>query len=350
MNRIDGIPTEFKWKIFPRITTLGLLEESQRLMTDLQCEPEDFTDKIIFMSMYNDIEWKAIRNKERKTSHWQLQIMLANSLAVIGLSCLHWPTRRMMDKFLRIWSPNISSFQCLWERELRSNGGSTKSIHFNGSHENIKLPHRTVISANQSSIYGAIADLCNEVPKDFGARRNPAAPNHLDTMEILTDLSIAENIYQCTATGKPSARIRAKIRTIVRNPSKKQHFVLMRVWSLSNKDNTSILLTQKKDKRCNTYAENVRCFAMKKDSYRRMDGFSRKRESAQSWTWKFAIMMIDTVLKFKFHLCFKTIPFLEVSIVNGVDKYVTESMLTTEEEDTASANTIAKQDQGRSPQ
>ena len=64
MNRIDGMPTEFEWKIFPAIMTLGLLEKIQSLMRDLQCEPEDFTDRIIFMSMYNDIEWRAKGNKE----------------------------------------------------------------------------------------------------------------------------------------------------------------------------------------------------------------------------------------------------------------------------------------------
>ena len=47
------------------ITTLCLFEKIQNLMTDLQCEPEHFKDRIIFMSMYNDIEWKAKRNKER---------------------------------------------------------------------------------------------------------------------------------------------------------------------------------------------------------------------------------------------------------------------------------------------
>ena len=52
-------------EIFPRIMTLGLLEKIQSLMRDLQCKPEDFTDRIIFMSMYNDIEWGAEGNKER---------------------------------------------------------------------------------------------------------------------------------------------------------------------------------------------------------------------------------------------------------------------------------------------
>ena len=32
MNRIDIVPTEFEWKIFPRTTTLGLIEKIQSLM------------------------------------------------------------------------------------------------------------------------------------------------------------------------------------------------------------------------------------------------------------------------------------------------------------------------------
>ena len=62
MNRIDGMPTEFEW--FPGITTLGLLEKIQSLMRDLQCEPEHFKGRIIFMSMYNDMTWQEKGNKE----------------------------------------------------------------------------------------------------------------------------------------------------------------------------------------------------------------------------------------------------------------------------------------------
>ena len=65
MNRIDGMPTEFEWKIFTGITALGLLEKIQKLMTDLQCEPEHFTGKIIFMSMFHDTEWRVKGNTER---------------------------------------------------------------------------------------------------------------------------------------------------------------------------------------------------------------------------------------------------------------------------------------------
>ena len=52
LDRIDGEPMELEWKNFPGFTTLGILDEIQKVMGELQCEPENFTDKIIFMSMF----------------------------------------------------------------------------------------------------------------------------------------------------------------------------------------------------------------------------------------------------------------------------------------------------------
>ena len=41
-----------------------------------------------------------------------------------------------------------------------------------------------MVSANQLSVYGAIADFCNELSEDLGASGKPAALDHLETMEI----------------------------------------------------------------------------------------------------------------------------------------------------------------------
>ena len=54
MNRIDGMPTKFDWEIFPGITTFCLLEKIQSIMRYQQCDPENFIDRIIFMSMCRD--------------------------------------------------------------------------------------------------------------------------------------------------------------------------------------------------------------------------------------------------------------------------------------------------------
>ena len=51
--------------------------------------------------------------------------------------------------------------------EMKSKGGGKKTIHYNGSEENVELILRTIISANQFSIYGAVADLCNDLDPDY---------------------------------------------------------------------------------------------------------------------------------------------------------------------------------------
>ena len=56
---------EFEWKIFPGFTTLGILEEIQKYLTELQCGLEQFNDRIIFMSMYNDIVCGEEGNTEK---------------------------------------------------------------------------------------------------------------------------------------------------------------------------------------------------------------------------------------------------------------------------------------------
>ena len=43
---------------------MGILEQIQQMMRELRCKPENFTVRIIFMSMFNDIVWDAKGNEE----------------------------------------------------------------------------------------------------------------------------------------------------------------------------------------------------------------------------------------------------------------------------------------------
>ena len=66
---------------------------------------------------------------------------------------------------------------------------------FNGSEQNVESIVRTVISANQLAIYGAVADMCREVSKDIMASGKPeahAAQDPLETIEIPTELPTAD--------------------------------------------------------------------------------------------------------------------------------------------------------------
>ena len=126
MNRIDGMPTEFEWKIFPGIMTLGLLEKIQSLMRDLQCELEHFTDTIIFMSMYNDIEWGA-----KARGHWSF-LEPGSEKKWYGTytdkpdGSWDQTAENMMSNFSDSRHPS-SAFE---RGELRSKGGGKKSLHF----------------------------------------------------------------------------------------------------------------------------------------------------------------------------------------------------------------------------
>ena len=99
----------------------------------------------------------------------------------------------MMENFLSILSSDISSLQCLCEKRITKQSREKKNQYFNGSTENIELLLRTVISAIQLSIYGAITELCDEVPKDLRAPGKPAAPDHLEKKHIPADLSKVDN-------------------------------------------------------------------------------------------------------------------------------------------------------------
>ena len=64
----------FEWNIFPGFTTLQLVRE---VLSRLSVEPENFTGRIIFMSMFNDISWGCKDNEKECESSAQLVSLYA---------------------------------------------------------------------------------------------------------------------------------------------------------------------------------------------------------------------------------------------------------------------------------
>ena len=77
LDKIDGEPMEFKWNIFPGFTTLQLVREVQELLSRLSVQPENFTGRIIFMSMFNDISWGSEGNEKECESSAQIVSLYA---------------------------------------------------------------------------------------------------------------------------------------------------------------------------------------------------------------------------------------------------------------------------------
>ena len=105
-----------------------------------------------------------------------------------------WDTtaERMMLDFAESSHPIFRATSALERGEFKSKGKGNMSIHFTGSEENIELNLRTFISANQLSVYGAVADLCKELSKDSRASEKPNANEDSESMEISTELPVAD--------------------------------------------------------------------------------------------------------------------------------------------------------------
>ena len=163
-------------------------------------EPEQVKDRIIFMSMYNDIAWDEKGNQETFENHSQTVANYARKFLRGHWSFLRLGSEKkwcgtctgrpdgswdktaepMMLNFSGSGHPIFRASSAFERGELRSKGGGKKSIHFNGGNENIELFLRTVISANQLSLYRAAADLWNELSGNLKASGKPEAPAYQD--------------------------------------------------------------------------------------------------------------------------------------------------------------------------
>ena len=204
----DGV----REKNIPRIATLGLLEKIQSLMRDLKCELEHSKDRIIFMSMYNDIEWGGRGNPEicehnsqtvasyaRKypRGHWSFlgpgsEKKFYGTYSDKPDGAWDKTAGQMMLNFAETSHPVVRASSAFERGELKSKGGGKKSIHFNGSSEHVELLLRMAISANQLSVYGAVADLCRELSKDTTASGKLQAHDPLETMKMPIDPPTAD--------------------------------------------------------------------------------------------------------------------------------------------------------------
>ena len=146
-RRTEGIRVEY----FPRIHHIAACPWSPRVSCQkMSKQPEEFTGRIIFMSMFNDISWWSKDNEQE----WELSANLVSRLDARGFSPGRW-------SFLGPGSEKkLPQVHCP-RGTLKSKGGGKLSIHFCAD-EGTETVFRTNISVNQLSIYGADSDLCEE--------------------------------------------------------------------------------------------------------------------------------------------------------------------------------------------
>ena len=198
-----------------------------------------------------------------------------------------------------------------------------------------------MICANRLSVYGAIADLRNELSKDLKASEKPAAPDHSETMEI--------PIWSlCWRNSDPNAQH-------LRNLSQE---CVRKFAQLSEDQKLSKLCS---DAGFKLVERGPYFYSLETEEGQQMQHVCREytmprnEKETRIRGWILKNTRIGPVLNMKvcrhedrnsievlLQSLFQDRTTSWVRLVSGVDKYVTESMLSKEEEDMASVKPIAK--------
>ena len=102
----DGETFEFEWYIFSGRTTVGLLIEIQIKMTTRGIRPE----RIIFMSIFNDIDWTKIGNYKKAFFFFEIsngeRLRKEISIGTLVFSRSWWrSTLKVNEQSYRILAP-----------------------------------------------------------------------------------------------------------------------------------------------------------------------------------------------------------------------------------------------------
>ena len=179
---INGEPTEFEWKIFSGFTTLQLCGKVTDLLSSLGEEPETFTGRILFMSMFSDISCDGKGNEEECVANSKVVSILAKKFGIGQWSFLgpgsvkKWYSMRenspqgiwdhiadkMLLEFAESWCPIFRATTPLSKGNLKSKGHGKLSIHFAADQETIETIFRIIVFDNQLSLYGTVAEMCEE--------------------------------------------------------------------------------------------------------------------------------------------------------------------------------------------
>ena len=284
-NRIDGMPTEFEWKTFSGITTLGLLEKIQS-------------------PMCNDIAWREKGNTETCEYNSQTVAEYARKFPRGHWYFLEHGSEkkwygtytdkpdgswdRMAEEMMAIFSrsghPTFRASSAFERGELRSKEGRKKSTYTSTVVMKTSncFSERWVISANQLSVYGAIADLCSELSKDLRAPGKPEAPDHLETMEILL-ARLLQKLMPMHSNGETLCKNTSDNSNTCQKTRNYTNYVLMRFWSLSKR---TILQNPWYRRRTTdaTFMPRIHDASEWKRELVWEDGSARIQESVQSWT------------------------------------------------------------------
>ena len=191
-DRIDGEPMEFEWNIFPGFNSLQLSEEVKRLLLRLDETPENFTGGSYSCrcSTTSPVDQEATKKNVwqmpnsylctredlgKDNGHLLVLVLKRSGTLLVKTGHKEWDNiaERMLVEFAESGCPIFRATSPLSRGQLKSKGHGKLSIHFAADQETIRTFFRTITSVNQLSLYGAVAEICEEYESFTRERGDP---------------------------------------------------------------------------------------------------------------------------------------------------------------------------------
>ena len=167
---------------FPRFNTLQLNKEVKSLLFRFGERSENFTGRILFISMFNDISCGTKDNEKECLANARLVSLYARRFGKGQWSFIGpgsekkwysisedspqgiWDNmaERMLVEFAESGCPIFRATTPLSRGQLKSKGHGKLSIHYAADQATIETIFRIIVPANQLSLYGAVANMCEE--------------------------------------------------------------------------------------------------------------------------------------------------------------------------------------------
>ena len=194
---------------------LQLCDKVTDLLSRLGETPETFTRRILFMSMFNDISCDRKSNKEECVANDKVVTILARRFGIGQWSFIgpgsekKWYSMeenspqgiwdhiadKMLLEFAESGCPIFRGTTPFSRCKLKSKGHGKLSIHFAADQETIETVFRIIVSANQLSLYGAVANMCEECESlhDRSGQLDMVMGQSIVLREIKTEIPLENN-------------------------------------------------------------------------------------------------------------------------------------------------------------
>ena len=203
---IDVEAIGFEWNNFPGFSSLQILQEIQNDLRNI--ESEKFTDRIIFMSMFNDIDWtrkghdgmctsnfeEVKEHAKRFSQHWTFlgpgdEMKWNGTLLFLhlkGNGTLSHPNGGAIHRYQ---SSSIQEYQC-----FESWDGSWKRKITETPYTSMRLLFQIIDSVNQLSIYGTVSNWCKQfgLAEEERGKERPLARKESVTKGVLSSVNSKE--------------------------------------------------------------------------------------------------------------------------------------------------------------